>query len=567
MRTLVTAVVLLAVALPLAAQPATAPRDELLRLVPTDTAICLVVQGVRERSKVVSASPLAAWVSEKYRPALGAAPEMQKLKDVETLFSTFFDVTLTDLRDDIFGDAVVLTYQPGPIGKPEAEQGCVMLKARDPAKLSKLVDKLNTVQKTTKELTSVEKRTHHGQAYFQRMKADDRSEFYLLDDGLFVFAAQEASIHAVIDRQRDPTLTLSPVVKAIEQLGVQNSFLFCWFNPRKLDAEVQAHVTAAGSASEKAARRQVAQIWAALDNVAVYLDAEKDLELGFAAAYRAEAMPDEWRTLLHARPRSATMWQVIPEDALVALAARSTGRQILDAVLSFTPPEERATVRQDVERAFGAIIGKGNVPALLAGVGPDWGVWVTRPQGKSWFPAATLAVGVADDPAVRSAVAKTATFYTQLAQFSYNREHDDQIESRIERKADGPDVTVFTNPAIFPPGVRPAFGLTHGHLVVASSPEQVEAFRKPVAPKMPPEETVVLRVSGAALHAYLGEHGKAIAEWAADQQDRPLEEVRKEFANFADVLNVLDRGEVILRGDGQVLRCAVRLKFVKPLAK
>ena len=140
MRMLLTVLVLAAAALPLVAQQPTTPRDDLLRLVSPDTAICLVVQNVRERSKTVAASPLAAWVSEKYRPALGAAPELQKLKDVETLFSTFLGVSLTDLRDDIFGDAIVLTYTPGPVGKPEAEQGCVMLKARDPAKLAKLVE-------------------------------------------------------------------------------------------------------------------------------------------------------------------------------------------------------------------------------------------------------------------------------------------------------------------------------------------------------------------------------------------------------------------------------------------
>lgn len=557
MRTLVTAVALLLAAVPLAAQT---PRDELLRLVPADTAICLVVQGVRERSQTIAASPLAAWVRDKYRPALGAAPELEKLKDVEKLFTTFLGVSLTDLRDDIFGDAIVLTYTPGPVGRPDAEQGCVMLQARDPDKLTALVGKLNALQQTTKELTAVTQQAHAGQKYFQRVKADGRHEFYLLDNGLFVFAAQEGSIRALIDQRQNLKADPSPVAKAMGQLGVQDAFLTCWFNPRKLDAEVAAHVAAAGSAKEKAARRQFAQIWSAFDSLALYVAADKDLELGFAAAYRADALPAEWKVLLGSRARASALWQVIPDDALFAVAGRATGSQIVDALLSFTPADDRVAVRAEVEKTFGAVIGRKNVPGLLRGVGPDWGVWVTR--GRSWVPSATLALGLADDEAVRAAAAKTVTFYTQNAQAGYNRDHDDQIESHTEK-----DVTVFANPTLFPAGVRPAYGLTDGYLVAASSPDQVTAFRKPTLTAAVPAEAVVMRVSGAALHAYLNEHAKPIAAWVAAQQDRPLDAVVKEIGTVAEAVSVLDRGEVVLRGDGQVLRCTVRLKFVKPLAK
>ncbi|QEL19403.1 hypothetical protein [Limnoglobus roseus] len=568
MRMLVTAVVLLATALPLVAQPTATPRDELLSLVPSDTAICLIVQGVRDRSQAVAASPLAAWVSQKYGTALGAAPELQKLKDVETLFTSFLGVTPTDLRDDIFGDAIVLTYKPGPVGKPEQEQGCVMLKARDPAKLAKLVDQLNKVQNATKELTAIVPLKYRGQEYFKRAKSDDRSEFYLLDDGLFVFAAQEASIHSVIDQRLAPKNNPPPIAKSIEQLRVQDAFILCWFNPRKLDTEVKAHIAAAGSAKEKAARQQFAQIWSALDNIAIYLDAKADLEFGVAAAYRADALPGELRSFLQSRPKSSALWQVIPEDALLAIAGRATGRQIMDVLLSFTPAEDRDEVRQEIEKSLGAVIGRQKVPDVLRGIGPDWGVWVTQPGTGGWWPTVTLAVGVTDDPAtVRTAVEKTVAFYSQFAQVGYNRDHDDQIESQTERPVAGPEVTIFSNPKLFSNGFLPCYALSEGHLIVSSSPKQVAAFRKPGAVKVPPDEAVVLRVSGAALQGYLGKHGKEIAEWAATQQDRPVASVNREVTTLAEILHVLDRGELVLRGDGQVLRCGVRLKFIQPLTK
>jgi hypothetical protein len=563
MRTLL---LLALLAAPAAAQQPSA-RDELLRLVPNDTAICFVVQGLRERSKTVSASPLAEWVSAKYKPLVGAAPEVQKLKDVEALFTTFLGVSLTDLRDDIFGDAIVLAYQPGPVGRPEAEQGCVMVKARDPAKLAKLVAQLNNVQKSTKELTGVDERVHRGQAFYKRAKADGKDEFYLLKDGLFVFAAQEASIHAVIDQAQAANAEPSAVEKSIRQLGVQDSFLLCWFNPRKLDAEVKAHVATAGSAQDKAARQQFAQVWFALDNLAIYLDAGKDLELGVAAAYRADAMPTELRTMLKPNPTPSSLWQSIPEDALVAVAGRVTGSQLLDVLLAFSPPDERAAARQEVEKAIGAVVGKDKLPPMLKGVGPDWGLWVAPPKQAGWVPNVTVAARVNDsDASVPASVLKTLGFYAQLAQVHYNRDHDDQIESK-DQPLGNVEMTVFTNPKLFPPGVQPAYGLTDGHLVLGGSPDLVRSFRKPAGEPKPTVEAPVLRVNGLRLHEYLGAHAKDIAGWVADRQDRPFDDVKKEIETVGEFLAVLDRAEVFVRGDGGVARFAVRLKFVKPLAK
>lgn len=568
MRTLLTAALLVALAPASAlAQSAPPPRDELLRLVPPDTAICLVVQGVRERSKAVAASPLAAWVQQKYGSAIGSAPEIDKLKGVETLFTSFLGVSLTDLRDDVFGDAVVMTYQPGPVGKPDAEQGCVMLKARDPAKLATLIDKLNAVQKAGNELTGVAERTHQNQKYFQRVRGEGKGEFYLLKDDLFVFAAQEASIRAVIDQAVKPATAAGPVADSARRLGVQGSFLFCWFNPRKLDAEVQAHVAAAASAKEKAARQQFTQLWSALDDIAIYLDADKDLELGFAAAYRADAMPAEFKTVLGSRLKASALWRVIPDDALLAVAGRTTGPQLLDGLLALTAADERAAARQEVEKAIGAVAGKAEAPKMLRAVGPDWGVWVTRPRSPGWFPDVTAAVRVEGESAdVPDSVLKTLAFYLQFARVSYNRDHDDQIEARTERSDRAGDVTAFANPTLFPPGLTPAYGLADGYLVLGSSPEVVKAFRKPGdAPAA--DGAVFLRVSGAALQGYLGDHGEVIAKWVADHQKRPAADVKKGIETIAEVLSALDRAEVRVRGDGKTIRGAVRLKFVKPLAK
>ena len=83
MRTSLLAAIVLAFPLVSVRAQQPSPRDELLRLVPDDTAICLVVQGLRERSKAVAESPFAEWAQKKYQPAIGSAPELQKFQEVE----------------------------------------------------------------------------------------------------------------------------------------------------------------------------------------------------------------------------------------------------------------------------------------------------------------------------------------------------------------------------------------------------------------------------------------------------------------------------------------------------
>ncbi len=558
--------VLFALVLSPLAVRAAEPRDELLRLVPDDTAICLVVQGLRERSKAVAESPLADWIGANAKTTLGAAPELQKLKDVETLFSTFLGITPADLRDEIFGDALVLGYQPGPPGKPDGERGFAMLKARDPAKLAALVDKLNSLQKSSGELTSIDARTHRDRKYHRRSKGDAGGEYYLLDDGLFVFAAQEAAIQSVIDRRLDAKAEPGFVAKSAARLGVDKAFLYCWFNPRRLDAEVKAHVGAAANDRERATRRQFAQVWAAADDLAIYVDAGKDLEFGFAAAYRADAMPAELKAVLASPPRPSALWSSVPEKALFAFAGRASGNELLDAALSFAPAEDRAAARKEIEKAIGAVVGKDKASAMLGGVGPDWAVWATPPTVAGGFPGVTATVRL--DPAdatVAPAILKTVQFYLHWVQVQYNREHDDAIESKVERVG-AADVESFSNAALFPPGYRPAFGLVDGHLVFASAPELVGAFRAGTAPTAGPR-TPFLRVSGDSIRDYLETHGPALAKWVADRQDRPVSDVAKEFQTIAEVLKAFDRGEVFVEGNAGVMKLAVRVKFVKPLSK
>lgn len=547
------------------------PRTELLRLVPDETAICVVVQGLRERSRIIEASPFAEWIGSNFKSTLGGAPELQKLKDAEGVFTTFLGVSINDLKDEILGDVVVLCYQPGVPGKPETEQGAVMLKARDPAKLSQLIGKLNALQKSSGEVRSIDSRTYREQEYFKRAKNDTGGEYYLLDDGLFVFAAQESAIHAVIDRRlhvaNEKISAKGRVNESLARLGLTNVFMTCWVNPRKLDADVQSHAKAAVDPDERALRQQFLQVWSSLDEIAIYLNAEKDLELGLSATYRAPTMPPELRKVLNSSPKSSTLWSVVPDDAMFAIGGRVTGQDLLEMVQFFMPPSERETVRQDVEKTIGSVIGKDKLPELLKGIGPDWAAWISPPRSNNWVPAMTTVVRIDETtPRVAQSLSKAISFYTQFLQVQYNRTHEDQIESNTTR-TESADVIAFTNSVLFPAGFEPSYTVTNGYFILAGTTALVANFRSPMPGTATNDRVPFLRISAVAIRDYLEKYGTDLAQWLAERQGRPQAEIQKDFQSVRDALIVVDRCELSVQGKDNQMNVTFRIKFVKPLSK
>src|SRR5436190_23489415 len=93
--------------------PAPSAREALLRLVPEDVALCLVVTDLRTQGDKLMKSPwVKALQDGPFAKALGDAPEMLKLAAVQKLIQQRLQIDWPTLRDEILGDAVVFAYQP-----------------------------------------------------------------------------------------------------------------------------------------------------------------------------------------------------------------------------------------------------------------------------------------------------------------------------------------------------------------------------------------------------------------------------------------------------------------------
>ena len=161
------------------AQPV-APRDELLALVPADVGFCVVLNDLRGHAQKWDRSP---WLQSFRQLALVQtivnSPEARQLAGLEGELKKNLDIDWPTLRDDIFGDAVVLAYRPGTPKNPESEQGMIALRAAKPKVLARLVDRLNDLQTASGELKSLEAQKHRGATYYRRVHAQNTHFYYL----------------------------------------------------------------------------------------------------------------------------------------------------------------------------------------------------------------------------------------------------------------------------------------------------------------------------------------------------------------------------------------------------
>lgn len=556
----------------LSAQPAVAaPADEALRLVPTDTAICLVIRDLRDHATRVMGSPFATWSQATgYFHQFADPSELAKLNQFVLMLQSRFGITPEQLRDDVLGDAVVFAYQPGPAGRPEDESGLMLVRARKPDVLNSLVSKLNEHQRSSGEIRAIRTRVHRGQTYTEREKAAGH-EYYLTLGAVFAFSGQEAMIRAVIDRGLDTAPDdPGPVASGLKQLELTEVLAACWFNPRSFDAALSARAASLTDPNERAFLNQFSKVWSATKGVALYLRPGRGVEVGLVAAVEESRLPAEVRSLLFPPVGSSPLWTVVPDDAFLAVGGRIDVPQWLTAARSFLPDSGKAELTAVVRNGLGPIVGKDRLPALMAGLGPTWAVWATPPTGPgtAWVPCWTVAVKLGTTEKHSADVARpllsALDFAAQMTRFAYNRDHVDQTELSEEIQ-DGIVVKFLSNPMGFPRGVRPAYAVKQGYLVAASSPDVVRRFVAPSEGAV--SDAPLVRLSARHLRAYLSAHRKPLAALLAGTSSKPVTTVEKELDQFRQMLEPIDKLEIRYSGKGDRVKWSVNLELTQPLCK
>lgn len=544
------------------------PRDELLRLAPTDAGFCVVVQGLRDQSARLEKSSFAARVAASpYGQAVRESAEVRKLALIDAELRTHLKISWAQIRDDILGDAVILAYSPGPPGKPDAEVGLLLLHARSPDVLAGLLDRLTASQQKAGELTAVERREYRGQTYDVRRKNVGGEEFFFQRGPVLAFTDKEAALKAAIDRDRDAKAGDPPLAKRLQSLGVERDFVVWWVNPRAFDAALAVKVAAAQGA-EAAFLRTFERYWKTIDGTAVSLALGRDLAVNIAVQARTEALPEPARRMVADGGRPSALWATFPENALFVAAGRVPWVPAVEVGAEFLSTDAKREVQDAVERTVGAVLGREVLPHLLRNLGPDWGVCVTPPEvgDKGWLPSLTamlrLRSGGDGAPPVEQRALDGLDFVARLVVLGYNSQRLGQLRLRMERQ-DGVEVRVIEGGQMLP-GLQPAFAWKGGYLVLATNPEAVRRFTPPTqAPESAgaiDAEVPRVRLALQGWAGYLRTYRGPVAAFLADAYHLPAAEADARVARIVEGLELFDAVEVVQRTTAGRSTMTIRLK-------
>lgn len=551
---------------------AATPAEELLRLVPDDVGFCVVLQDLRGHTTALLQSEFVKrFRASPFALELAKDKEFQKLARVEEHLQKHLQVNWTQLRDEVFGDAVVFAYRPGPPGKPEEDQDLSLIRARDEKLLTALIERLNAAQKASGELQKVEAREHSGATYYRRVERN-KTSYYFVHGPVLAFSSQEAMVRRAIDLDKQTPAAAEPsILRQLRLLGADQHLATLWINPRAFQAELEAKATGA-KGGETSGRAAFLAYWKALDGIALSLALRQDFELSLAVRARIEEIPPAARRFLAEAGRRSELWSRFPEDALLAAAGRIDVPALVELVGDFLPPEARHSARDALHATFGTFLGgKDLMNEVLPCIGPDLGVCIAAPLAaeKGWFPHMVLALGVRSGAGnVDQSLLSTTQFFAQMAALNYNNLHPDRLSFRVETQAKV-EVKSFANERGFPPGLQPAFALQEGYLVLASSPETIRRFGTATlgTPSVPAAgELPLLRVSLKECRRFLNERREAVIAFVAEKNRISKDEVGERLDKLLASLQFVDRLELLQRstGPGQAT-LTLRLKPAWPV--
>jgi hypothetical protein len=484
---------------------------ELLRRVPDDFGVCLVINDLRGHTGLLRKTPaLAKLKANPLVQGLLSGKEVRDILRFEEELKKHLQFDLAFLRDEILGDAVVFAYQPAPPGQG-GEKGMLLVKARSAEALNEVISKINRVQPDV----ALEERKHKEQTYYRRVH-QQTTHYYLLQGPLLAVANREETIHALIERGPDAASARRDLwIKS----GLSKAVATLILNPRIFDAEL-ASQAAAKTGPEAVLANTVLKFWKGLDGVLVGLQAGENLELSLTLAAR----PGTDAAKLWAAPAAAPsdLWRRFPENALISATGQVDFAALLKQLITLLPEKDARQLELLVQKNVGAATGLDVAGQILPNIGPDVGFTVSLPEGQS-VPRGLFALAAKPAPKeapVDQMLIKSAQLFVGLAVFDHNRKSEHQIRIRAEQQGDV-EVKYLANDKVFPAGVQPAMALKDGYLLFASAPEAIAKFGLGAPPVLPEGETPLVKIAPREWSRLMKMHRQAMIDHLVQKNNDP----------------------------------------------
>jgi hypothetical protein len=503
-----------------------APED-LMRMVPDESALCLVAGDLRTQS---DGSLKPAWIKAlKDSPLtklLGDAPELLQLAELRKQIQKYLPVPWPQLEQDIVGDAVVYAYRPPLPAEPDREGALLLLHARDQTLLENLLQQVNKAKAANGELKELRTHQHKGRQYMQRVE-ENGPQFYWTDGPYVAFSGQEAMVKRAIERKLDRTVLPVPVQRQLSAAGASKALASVWINPRAYDRVLQAKAAELGDSVEGKSLTTFLHYWKALDGVALALVIKDQPELVVSVHASADKLPAAARKVVADMAKPSEVWGALPADSIMALAGRADFPALLETLDHLFPDEGDQGLTGFLQEALGLPITRKLLQALAPHAGPDWGFSLAAAGEQQESPQALLALRLRPDAPDLVEALRVQTI-ASIAE--YNQKHPDQT-TLVKLQQDGLDLHCLEN-AKFPKGFKPAFARKAGYLLMASSPEALVRFGKVGAPPATGSHSPVMKLALKQPRRLKGNRFEHLA-WALDQFESVELSQRTEDNNVA----------------------------------
>jgi hypothetical protein len=392
---------------------------ELMRLAPPDATLVVSVEGLRDHVRTLVASPLAS--NLRRLPAVRAWFQSEQYRQFErscTDIEAGLGVKLAELRDDLFGDALalVLRLDPDALPDPRQARGLLLIRARDPALLQRIIAVVNATQREKHELDRVTERTRGATTYHVRefLAGSGRPpEWYVSYlDGTFAFSNSESMIQGVIDRKArmspgkngpdegvpngiagrataadGPGLGELPRFKAVQRRLPEQALARIFVDPRAIE-RLLAVVPRSTKPSDLRIVTMLDRYLAAVDYGGAVLTWSADAIVVHAVETIDRSRLDPWlrRWAGDSRSWNSSMRRV-PPTALALASAHVDATALREAVFQLVPPDTQQHAQNLESLATGLLLGQDLCTRILPAVGPGLTAYVDAPEEHPTKPA------------------------------------------------------------------------------------------------------------------------------------------------------------------------------------
>ena len=438
------------------------PAEELLGLVPADAGLTVAVEDLSGHLRTFLDSPLAEGLARL--PAVrgwlasdGGRRFVRARKDIESALK----VDAARVRDDLFGEAVVLALHLPPGEPQDRARGLLLTRVRDRALLLRMIALANDAERKAGALIDLADHPRGHDSYTVRTfrPGTKPAEAYAILGDLFAWSNSEALIQGVIDRRgRHAGLADLPAFREVRRNLPAGAAVSLFADPRFIE-RVLSPGSAPTAPQDVRAAEAVKRYLAALRYAGAALEWRDGPVLHLHEVFDPEKVPPAFRRWAASTPRKTTPARRAPATALALAAGPVDFPAIYDGLMALVPEAERPRARNVEAVLRGLLLGKDARAEVLPAMGPGVLLYVERPGESDTWPPWVASVEVGDPEAAKALenALRTALALSTLDAGGKGR-------AIVSRDVRGVPVTGLS-------GGRFAFAFAGGRFACAATPE------------------------------------------------------------------------------------------------